>query len=122
MNPHYETLELRHDGGLLWVVLNRPHSLNALSRHLVNELHDVLDMPHNDQSIRMVILRGAGRAFCAGLDLKETNAGSGQVSVAEGLRNQRHIAELAMKIHRATQPFIAAVHGAAAGGGFALAL
>jgi enoyl-CoA hydratase/carnithine racemase len=69
-----------------------------------------------------VILRGAGRAFCAGLDLKETNAASEPGSVAQGLRDQRRIAELAMKIHRAPQPFIAAVHGAAAGGGFALAL
>src|SRR5215510_11819136 len=122
MNTPYETLELRRDGGLLWLTLNRPHSLNALSRQLVNELHDVLDMLHDDQGIRVVILRGAGRAFCAGLDLKETNAGSEQVSVAQGLRGQRRIAELALKIHRAPQPFIAAVHGAAAGGGFALAL
>jgi enoyl-CoA hydratase len=122
MNTPYETLELRRDGGLLWLTLNRPHVLNALSRTLVDELHAVLDMLHDDQSIRVVILQGAGRAFCAGLDLKETNAGSGQVSVAEGLRSQRRIAELAIKIHRAPQPFIAAVRGAAAGGGFALAL
>ena len=122
MNMNYETLELRRDGGLLWLMLNRPHALNALSKTLVDELHAVLDTLHDDQSIRVVILRGAGRAFCAGLDLKETNAGSGHGSVAQGLRDQRRIAELAMKIHRAPQPFIAAVHGAAAGGGFALAL
>jgi enoyl-CoA hydratase/carnithine racemase len=122
MNAPYETLELRRDGDLLWLVLNRPHVLNALSRTLVDELHQVLDMLHDDQRIRVVIFRGAGRAFCAGLDLKETNAGSEHVSVAQGLRNQRRIAELALKIHRAPQPFIAAVHGAAAGGGFALAL
>ncbi|MGH7966887.1 MAG: enoyl-CoA hydratase/isomerase family protein [Candidatus Binatia bacterium] len=118
----YETLELRRAGGLLWLVLDRPHALNALSRQLVDELHSVLDMLHADQSIRVVILRGAGRAFCAGLDLKEANVATGQGSVAEGLRSQRRIAELAMKIHRVPQPFIAAVHGAAAGGGFALAL
>jgi enoyl-CoA hydratase/carnithine racemase len=122
MNTSYETLELRRDGGLLWLVLLRPQVLNALSRRLVDELHAVLDLLHDDQSIRVVILRGAGRAFCAGLDLKETNAASEPGSVAQGLRDQRRIAELAMKIHRAPQPFIAAVHGAAAGGGFALAL
>jgi enoyl-CoA hydratase/carnithine racemase len=122
MNAPYETLELRRDGGLLWLTLDRPHVLNALSRRLVDELHAVLDLLRDDHSIRVVILRGAGRAFCAGLDLKETNAGSEPGSVAQGLRDQRHIAELAMKIHRAPQPFIAAVHGAAAGGGFALAL
>jgi enoyl-CoA hydratase/carnithine racemase len=126
MNNPYDTLDLRRAGSLLWLILNRPHALNALSRQLVNELHDVLDMLHDDQSIRVVILRGAGRAFCAGLDLKETSAGSsaasGRESVAEGLRGQRRIAELAIKIHRAPQPFIAAVNGAAAGGGFALVL
>lgn len=122
MNTQYDTLELRRDGGLLWLTLNRPHVLNALSRQLVDELHDLLDALHDDHSIRVVILRGAGRAFCAGLDLKETEAGSERVSVAQGLRDQRRIAELAIKIHRTPQPFIAAVHGAAAGGGFALAL
>lgn len=118
----YDTLDLRRDGGLLWLILNRPQALNALSSQLVDELHDVLNMLHDDQSIRVVILRGEGRAFCAGLDLKETNVASAQVSVAEGLRGQRRIAELAMKIHRVPQPFIAAVRGPASGGGFALAL
>lgn len=118
----YDTLDLRRDGGLLWLILNRPQALNALSSQLVDELHDVLNMLHDDQSIRVVILRGEGRAFCAGLDLKEANVASAQVSVAEGLRGQRRIAELAMKIHRVPQPFIAAVRGPASGGGFALAL
>jgi len=126
MNTSYETLDLRRDGGLLWLVLNRPHALNALSKTLVDELHAVFDALHDDHSIRVVILRGAGRAFCAGLDLKETSAGSsaasGRETVAQGLRDQRRIAELAMKIHRLPQPFIAAVNGPASGGGFALAL
>lgn len=122
MNANYETLELRRDGDLLWLVLNRPESLNALNPTLVNELHAVLDELHADHSIRVVVLRGAGRAFCAGLDLKQSSAAVGKASVAQGLRDQRHIAELAIKLHRAPQPCIAAVHGAAAGGGFALAL
>lgn len=124
MNERYETLDLRRENGLLWLVLNRPHALNALNRTLIDELHTVLDMLHDDQSIRVVILRGAGRAFCAGLDLKEANAGTTKVkvSVAQGLRDQRRIAELAIKIHHAPQPFIAAVRGPASGGGFALAL
>lgn len=122
MNEHYETLELRHDKEVLWLVLNRPAALNAMNSLLVNELHACLDKLAADHSVRVVILRGAGRAFCAGLDLKETRAGDGRGSVADGLCGQRHIAELAIKIHRAPQPFIAAVHGAAAGGGFGLAL
>ncbi len=122
MNESYETLELRRDKDLLWLVLNRPASLNAMNSLLVNELHTVLDELHADQSVRVVILRGAGRAFCAGLDLKESSVASGHSSVADGLRGQRHIAQLAIKMHRAPQPFIAAVHGAASGGGFGMAL
>ena len=121
MNERYETLELRRDTDLLWLVLNRPASLNAMNSPLVNELHGVLDELHQDQAVRVVILRGAGRGFCAGLDLKQSSAATGTYSVAQGLRGQRRIAELAIKIHRAPQPFIAAVHGPAAGGGFALA-
>lgn len=126
MNTQYMTLDLRRDGGLLWLILNRPHALNALSKTLVDELHAVLNALHDDHSIRVVILRGAGRAFCAGLDLKETSVGTsaanGRETVAQGLRDQRRVAELAMKIHRLPQPFVAAVNGPASGGGFALAL
>jgi enoyl-CoA hydratase len=122
MHEKYETLELYGDGdgSLLRVTLNRPESLNAMNPQLVDDLHALLDRLHADRTVRVVILRGAGRAFCAGLDLKQPGAGGG--SVADGLAGQRHIAELAIKIHRASQVFIAAVHGAAAGGGFALAL
>lgn len=122
MNESYETLELRRDKDLLWLVLNRPESLNALNSLLVDEMHSVLDELHADHHVRVVILRGAGRGFCSGLDLKEASVASGGSSVADGLRGQRHIAELAIKIHRAPQPFIAAVHGAASGGGFGMAL
>ena len=59
MQEQYETLELRRDGGLLWLVLNRPQSLNAMNGPLVEELHGVLDELHADHSIRVVILRGA---------------------------------------------------------------
>src|SRR5581483_11863876 len=99
MSANYETLDLRRDGGLLWLVLNRPHALNALSKTLVDELHAVIDALRDDHSIRVVIIRGAGRYFCAGLDLKEAGAGSdaasGRETVAQGLRDQRRIAELA---------------------------
>jgi enoyl-CoA hydratase len=118
----YETLETKNEGSLLWVTLNRPDALNAMSRQLVSDLHELLDALHDDTATRVVVLRGAGRAFCAGLDLKESSAGAGGGGVSAGLRGQRRIAELMLKMHRLPQVFICCVHGAAAGGGFALAL
>ena len=84
MNEHYETLELRRDTDLLWLVLNRPAALNAMNSLLVNELHTVLDELRQDQTVRVVILRGAGRGFCAGLDLKQSSAATGTYSVGPG--------------------------------------
>jgi enoyl-CoA hydratase len=123
MDQKYPTLELRRDGGLLWVTLNRPQSLNAMNAALVGDLHALLDRLHRDRSVRVVVLRGAGRAFCAGLDLREgaREAGDGE-GVSGGLVLQRRISELAMKLRRIPQPVIACVHGSASGGGFALAL
>jgi enoyl-CoA hydratase/carnithine racemase len=122
----YETLDVRIDDHLCWLTLNRPDSLNAMSRQLVTDLRDFLAALPERRDIRVVILKGAGRAFCAGLDLKEASqpgelAGDGN-RVAAGLRGQRRISELVIAMRRAPQPFIACVKGAASGGGFALAL
>jgi enoyl-CoA hydratase/carnithine racemase len=124
----YETLDLKCEGPVAWLTLNRPEALNAMSRELVNELRDFFSGLPKQQDIRVVVLRGAGRAFCAGLDLKETAAGPGEDAEsvgsgpAAGMRVQRHISEIVMMMRRAPQPIIACVQGAAAGGGFALAL
>ncbi|HEY2663958.1 MAG TPA: enoyl-CoA hydratase/isomerase family protein [Candidatus Binataceae bacterium] len=125
----YETLDLRHEGRVAWLTFNRPHSLNALNTVLVDEFRDFLTRLPADRNTRVVVLRGAGRAFCAGLDLKERNRAdkpSGDGDSADpaeiGLRSQRKISEIALQMRRAPQPFIAAVHGAASGGGFAIAL
>ena len=114
------TLLTERRGHALWVTLNRPESLNALNQELVGALRELFGGLADDHDTRLVVLRGAGRAFCAGLDLKE-DAGVGG-SVQAGLRAQRRISELVMLMRRAPQPIIAAVQGAAAGGGFALAL
>lgn len=124
----YETLDLKHEGAVAWLTLNRPEALNAMSRQLVDELRDFFSSLTQRQDIRVVVLRGAGRAFCAGLDLKETASGPGEGAEnvgdgpAAGLRVQRHISELVIMMRRAPQPIIACVQGAACGGGFALAL
>jgi enoyl-CoA hydratase len=116
----FETLILEKRDHIAWLTLNRPAALNAMNTTLVHELRAFFAQLRDDNETRLVVLRGAGRAFCAGLDLKE-GAGGGS-SVQAGLRGQRLISELVILMRRAPQPIIACVHGAACGGGFALAL
>jgi enoyl-CoA hydratase len=116
----YRTLEVKREGALAWLTLSRPEALNALDTTMVDELRSFFSGLAGDRETRVVVIRGAGRAFCAGLDLKEPRATSG--GVPEGLRMQRRISELPMLMRRAPQAFIACVHGPACGGGFALAL
>lgn len=125
----YETLDIRVDNHVCWLTLNRPASLNAMSRQLVTDLRAFFSELPERRDIRVVIMKGSGRAFCAGLDLKEAaqpQASQGDKRdgnpVSKGMRMQRRIADLVMMMRRAPQPFIACVHGAASGGGFALAL
>jgi len=102
-----------------WVTLDRPRSLNALNRRLTEELLDYFQSLYFEHSVRVVVLQGAGSAFCAGLDLKETDSETGPSSA---LRTQRRISEIVLRMRRAPQPIVSLVQGAACGGGFALAL
>lgn len=111
--------------GVTLVTLNRPESLNAMNHELVAAVHDVLDDVDHDHSCRVVILTGAGRAFCAGLDLKGAGPAPGTDGIGRaqaGMRSQQHIASLYTHMRSVRKPIIAAVNGAAAGGGFAFAL
>jgi enoyl-CoA hydratase/carnithine racemase len=118
----YTTLDIKADGPVIWCTLNRPDSLNALSRQLVEDLHGFYDELARDTETRVVVLRGAGRAFCAGLDLKEGGGGGERGDIGAQLRGQHRIAELSIKMRRLAQVFVALVHGPACGGGFMLAL
>ena len=107
------------------ITLDRPERLNAMNHELVADLHAALHQVGTDNTCRVVILTGAGRGFCAGLDLK----GSGQAPGTDGLgrpqaglRSQQHIAELVPQLRNLRKPVIAAVNGPAAGGGLAQAL
>jgi enoyl-CoA hydratase len=114
-------LHLEEKAGVIWATMNRPERLNALNRNLVQELRDFFTGLYWRHDIRVVVLRGAGANFCAGLDLKErTNAGPRDVSA--GLVSQRQISEIVIAMRRCPQPIVALVNGAASGGGFALAL
>lgn len=117
----YETLQVTKEGAIDWLTLNRPQALNAMSRTMMLELQHYFGELYTDHSVRVVILRGAGRGFCAGLDLKEDRSGEPGGAVA-GLRVQRRVSEIVMRMRRAPQPIISLIHGPASGGGFALAL
>jgi enoyl-CoA hydratase len=126
--PQLETvLYERDDDGVIRLTLNRPDRLNAMNHQLVADLHTALDGVHDDEAARVVILTGAGRAFCAGLDLKDGATvpvpdGTTRGRVQAGLATQRHIATLIPHLRSLRVPVIAAVNGAATGGGLALAL
>ncbi len=117
----YETLLVEREGAIDWLTLNRPESLNALSRTMMLELQHYFGKLYTDHDVRVVIMMGAGRGFCSGLDLKEdrSDEGSGPVS---GLRTQRRVSEIMMRMRRAPQPVISLINGPASGGGFGLAL
>lgn len=118
-------LELTHPRPDIAVItLNRPEKLNALSYELVDTLHTTLGEIAADNDCRVVVLTGAGRGFCSGLDLTEPNptqAGGSTEFPRSGMRWQERIAELTVRLHRLRQPVIAAVNGPAYGGGLAIA-
>jgi enoyl-CoA hydratase/carnithine racemase len=106
------------------VTLNRPEKLNALSRELVEALHATIDQIGANDECRVVVLTGAGRGFCSGLDLtapNPTEAGDGLEFPRSGMRWQERIADLTARIHRLRQTVIAAVNGPAYGGGLGIA-
>ena len=122
VNPDgsYETLLVEKEGPIDWLTLNRPEALNAMSRTMMLELQHYFGSLYTNHEVRVVILRGAGRGFCAGLDLKEERAEP--AGAVTGLRVQRRVSEIVMRMRRAPQPVISLIHGPASGGGFALAL
>ncbi|HKP77555.1 MAG TPA: enoyl-CoA hydratase/isomerase family protein [Phenylobacterium sp.] len=115
-------LELRQEGEVVWATMNRPDRLNALNRSLVTDLREFFVDLYWRRDVRVVVLQGAGDSFCAGLDLKERGQPQGSRSIGAGLTRQREISEIVIAMRRCPQPIIACVNGAAAGGGFALAL
>ncbi len=118
----YEHLIVSREGAAVWVTMNRPERLNALNPRLIEELRHFFTDLYWKQDIRVVVLKGAGRAFCAGLDLKDRSGDNAPRTVSNGLRSQRSISEIVMAMRRCPQPIIALVNGAASGGGFAFAL
>ena len=107
------------------LTLNRPDDLNAMTAELCGALHAELDRLAADRACRAIVLTGAGRGFCAGLDLRGYGAAPGNDGTDDArdrLGNQEHMSRLILKLRETPQPIIAAINGPAAGFGLALAL
>ncbi len=107
-----------HPAGYAVLTLNRPQAMNALNKALMRALADAVDALATNPAVRVLVLTGAGRAFCAGLDLKEIGAGQGSLGGADGRPGADPVAAIA----RYPGPVIGAINGASVTGGFELAL
>ncbi|MGA3214652.1 MAG: enoyl-CoA hydratase/isomerase family protein [Acidimicrobiales bacterium] len=103
------------------LTLNRPHVLNAINRELLEDLSLATDTLERDETVRVVILRGAGRAFSAGFDLK-AEAAEGAISVEEWAGRFQQDWNVFLKIWKSSKPYIAVVHGYDLGGALELSL
>jgi 2-(1,2-epoxy-1,2-dihydrophenyl)acetyl-CoA isomerase len=120
---NYKTIQLEMRGAVSLITLNRPESLNALTLEVGREFKAAV-AESCERSARAIVLTGAGRAFCAGGDLREMQKIAAQDGRVEAFFDEplRELNECILLIRRTPLPFIAAVHGAASGGGCNLAL
>jgi len=118
----YETVELYREGAAAKIVLNRPERMNAWSSGLSDDLLTVLRDLASDDGVRAVLLTGAGKAFCAGADLKEgaDKAVAGELDTYTVLTRWYH--PIVTTIRQMPKPVVTAVNGPAAGAGMSLAL
>ena len=108
--------------GVSRITLNRPESRNALNNTLRGEIYGTLEANDNDDSIRVTIIRGAGKAFCAGYDLKSDTGAERPFHTAGGDGSwARHVVEGAFRVWDLAKPVIAQVHGYCLAGGTELA-
>ncbi len=119
MSEDAEILLVETIGEIQRLTLNRPHRLNALNQPLAERLLAHFEGLRRDAEIRVLILRGAGRAFCAGADLK---AAGQPDALQDGPNGDWTLRDLMKAMRACPQPIVTLVHGAAAGGGLALAL
>lgn len=115
----YSTLLLDISGQIASITLNRPDKRNAVSSTMIAELQTALDEVEKSHA-RVVIITGAGKAFCAGMDL-EMLAAISQQSPAENQEDSRRMAKMLRRLWSFPRPLIAAVHGAALAGGCGIA-
>ena len=118
----FETLEITRDGGVATLILDRPRALNAWNAQLADELRDAIAQLGADEAVRAVVITGRGRAFSAGADVAEgfPTGSDGHWDIHTRLVGVHH--PIIIGVREMPKPVIAAVNGAAAGIGCALAL
>lgn len=127
MTRDYEDLKFEREGAIAIVTLNRPDVLNSLSPGLRNSLIQAIETVDKDDSLKVMIITGAGRGFCAGADVKQTlakaGADRGPVRACEGRKGILGPTSLPVqRLYTLEKPVIAAVNGVAAGAGLGIAL
>src|ERR1700680_2246911 len=115
----YKTVQLAHDNGITTITLNRPEKRNAISYELIEDLLAALDEVANSSAL-VLILTGAGKAFCSGMDLENLKALVGR-SPEQNLKDSEIMAHLFRSLYDFPRPTITAVNGAAIAGGCGLA-
>jgi methylglutaconyl-CoA hydratase len=108
------------DGGVLTATLNRPEKKNAIDTPMIDALLTLLERADLDAAVRVVAVRGAGRDFCAGMDLNELLASADQ-PIEENRRAALQFGEIFLRMRRIPKPIVAVVQGRALAGGCGLA-
>jgi 2-(1,2-epoxy-1,2-dihydrophenyl)acetyl-CoA isomerase len=112
----------KREAGVATLVMNRPDRLNAINKELATALNEALDRLSGDDEVRVVVVTGAGRAFCAGGDLGAIGKGHREKKTAELQPILRSGMQIVLKMRTMPKPVIAAIHGPAAGAGMNIAL
>ncbi|MEM7079336.1 MAG: enoyl-CoA hydratase-related protein [Pseudomonadota bacterium] len=120
----YETILVEHDGGVDYLTLNRPEALNSINTQMVTDLRAYFGGLMENTDTRVVVMKGNGRAFCAGLDIKQAGGSdsAGHRPIGAGWGFQGYLADVYILMRRCPQPIISLIQGPACGGGFAFAL
>ena len=117
---NYQTLLLQQHGPVAWITLNRPQERNAVNPRMIDELHHALQTVQADTSTRVMVLTGAGSAFCAGADLKAVLAGLDAPPTDDDFASRTQA--MLRLLRNMPKPVIAAINGLTIAGGLELAM